>query len=245
MKTITKSADQALLIGKPPGFNSPAPSIIRRRNVSPTGFDFKNTERDYQNGVLQAETTTYTVMEQGYIILPDGSRVEAGTFQGTTSFATIKFSKSFAKAPVILTTIAFANGADTISGRHNNIGLSGFAYYFREQEKNVNTHSKETMNFIAWQPGKGTIGSVQYKAATTAKAVTQAWYAPAFKQAFKQPPMLLADQQTTSNTDTSALRVQNITTTGFQVKVEEEKSKDTELAHPAEAVGYLVIDKAE
>ncbi|MDD2467506.1 MAG: hypothetical protein PHI97_26280 [Desulfobulbus sp.] len=51
--------------------------------------------------------------------------------------------------------------------------------------------------------------------------------------------------QTTQNTDSSALRMLQITTTGFQVKVEEERSKDREVNHPAEAVGYLVFDKIE
>ena len=57
--------------------------------------------------------------------------------------------------------------------------------------------------------------------------------------------MLLADMQTTNNIDTSALRVQQLTATGFQVKVEEEQSKDSEVTHPAETVGYIALDKVE
>ena len=109
---------------------------------------------------------------------------------------------------------------------------------------NRNTHVNETVNYIAWEPGKGTVGSVQFEVATTANAVTDAWYTGTFQGAFTQSPMVLADMQTTNNTDTSALRMQQATTTGFQVKVEEEKSYDSETTHPAETVGYLAFNAA-
>ena len=58
----------------------------------------------------------------------------------------------------------------------------------------------------------------------------------------KIPPLLLADMQNTRDTDTSELRMLQITKTGFQVKVEEEKPKDKEVNHPAEAVECLVFE---
>ena len=51
--------------------------------------------------------------------------------------------------------------------------------------------------------------------------------------------------QTTNNTDTSALRVQQVNGTGFQVKVEEEQSKDSEVSHGTETVGYLSLNQPE
>jgi PKD repeat protein len=234
-----------IVIAGPPGLNNADPCVVRLRNVNQTGFDIKLAEWNYEDGIHPEENITYLVMEKGRMLLPDGSSVEAGTFQGSTNSSTVKFSKAFAKAPVLMTTVASANEADAISGRIKNVGASSFAYYFREQERNRNIHAKETVNFIAWQPGKGTIGSVQYEVAATAKTVTNAWYAKPFAKAFAQPPLLLADMQTTNNTDTSALRVQNTTATGFQVKIEEEQSLDKEVTHPAEVVGYLVFDKVE
>ena len=242
---LTSTFLNPVVIAGPPGSNDTDPCVIRLRNVDKTGFDIRLVEWNYQDGTHQPETVTYLVMEKGRITLPDGTMVEAGTFTGTTSFKTVPFSAAFAKAPVVVTTVASANEADTISGRVKTIGLANFAYYFREQEKNINKHVSETVNFLAWEPGKGSLGAVQYEAATTANGVTQAWYNATFQAAFDQPPLLLADMQTTNNTDTSALRVQKVTGTNFQVKVEEEKSKDTEVTHPVEAVGYLALSQAE
>ena len=234
-----------IVIAGPPSFADGQPCVVRVRNINSTGFDIRLTEWNYLDGTHPAETISYLVMEKGRHTLPDGSSVEAGSFAGTTSFKTIPFSQAFAKVPVVLTTVASMNEADTIAGRIKNVTAASFAYYFREQEKNKNTHANETVHFIAWEPGKGTVGPLHYEAAKTAHAVTQAWYSAALQDAFTAMPLLLADMQTTANTDTSALRVQQISASGFQVKVEEEQSKDSEVTHPAETVGYLAISQAE
>ena len=103
----------------------------------------------------------------------------------------------------------------------------------------------ETVNFVAWEPGKGIVGQMRFVAAFTANAVTNAWFSENHQSAFQHPPMVLADMQTTANTDTAALRTQQIGVSSFLVKVEEEQSKDSEVTHPAETVGYLAISQEE
>lgn len=231
-----------IVVVGPPRVKGSDPCVVRIRNVTSTGFDARIYEWNYLDGSHVVETVNYLVVEKGRTTLPDGSVVEAGTFTGTTSFKTVSFNGSFAKTPVVMTTIASVNEADTISGRLRNTGLTGFQYYFREQEKNTNNHANETVHYLAWEPGRGTIGAVQYEVATTATKVTNAWYTQTLQGTYGQAPMVLADMQTTNNTDTSALRFNTITTTGVEVKVEEERSKDTEVNHPAEAVGYFIFD---
>jgi hypothetical protein len=144
-----------------------------------------------------------------------------------------------------MTTIATSNEIDTISGRIKDVATTGFAYYFREQEKNTNKHVNETVNYIAWEPGEGTLGTMQYRVAATATAVTSAWYAITFPSAYTAPPLLLADMQTAIGADTSALRVQKLSVTGFEIKVEEEQSKDAEVSHGSEAIGYIALSQKE
>jgi hypothetical protein len=184
-------------------------------------------------------------MEKGRHTLPDGSTVEAGSFAGTVKWATVAFSAPFAKTPVVITAVASNNETDTISGRVKDIATTGFAYYFREQEVNVNKHVNETVNYIAWEPGEGNLGSMQYRVATTANAVTQAWYPITFPSPYSAPPLLLADMQTTAGGDTSAVRTQKMAATGFEVKVEEEQSRDSEVSHAAEAIGYITLSQKE
>jgi PKD repeat protein len=242
---LTTPFANPIVIAGPPSFSNSEPCVIRLRNVNSTGFDIRLTEWNYQDGAHPQESVSYLVMEKGRHTLPNGSSVEAGAYVGTTYFKSVPFSKSFAKAPVILTTIASFNETDTISGRIKSVTASGFGYYFWEQEKNKNVHLNETVNFIAWEPGTGTIGSVQFEAANTANAVTHVWHSAAFQTPAPRAPLLLADMQTTNSTETSALRVQQINGTGFQVKVEEEQSKDSEVSHSVETVGYLSLNQPE
>ncbi|MGD9948944.1 MAG: PKD domain-containing protein [Desulfobulbus sp.] len=242
---LSGSFQNPIVLAGPAGFNDPVPGVVRLRNVDATGFDIRFSEWNYLDGIHPQETVSYLVMEKGRYTLPDGTMVEAGSFAGTTTWATVTFSSALAKTPVVMTTIASNNETDTISGRLKDIATTGFAYYFREQEKNTNTHARETVNYIAWEPGEGSLGSMQYRVAATANAVTQAWYPLSFPSHYLAPPLLLVDMQTTAGADTSALRVQKLSAAGFEVKVEEEQSKDSEVAHGKEAIGYIALSQKE
>jgi hypothetical protein len=50
--------------------------------------------------------------------------------------------------------------------------------------------------------------------------------------------------QTFNGSDTAAVRMQTISKTTTKIKIEEEKSKDTEVEHATEDVGYLAIGSA-
>ena len=242
---ITNNFTNPIVVAGPLSFNDAAPGVVRIRNVTPTGFEIRVAEWDYLDGVHNSEMIRYLVMEKGRTTLPDGSIIEAGSFIGTTSFKTIPFAGTFTKVPVVVTTVITVKESDGISGRLKSVGLKNFAYYFREQEKNWNFHATETVHYIAWEPGKGTVGSMQYEVGTTGNKVTNVWYTHNHQTAFNQAPLLLAEMQTTNATDTSALRLQTNTANSFTVKVEEEQSKDSEVTHGAETVGYVSIFEEE
>jgi len=192
--------------------------VIRLRNVDATGFDIKFAEWDYQDGTHPEETVSYLVMEKGRTILPDGSIIEAGTFTGAPTNQNIRYNAPFNKVPVVLTTVASENETDTISGRLSKITTSSFAYYFKEQEKNKNVHVKETVNFIAWEPGMGMIGTVQFEVCQNCRRFDRFLGYHPLPATFERPPLFLADMQTNNNTDTSTLRSRSAAPTGASVK---------------------------
>lgn len=234
-----------IVVAGPPKFNNSAPGVVRIRNVNATGFEVRLAEWTYQDGNHPAETIGYLVLEKGRAQLTDGSWIEAGSFTGTTKTSAVAFGAALSKIPVVLTSIVSVNEADTVAGRVSAVARSGFSYAFREQEKNpLYGHANETVDYVAWEPGAGVIGGVQF-AAAAGPSITSSWSAVRFQGAFKQPPMVLADLQTNANNDTAALRLrQQATTSGFEVKVEEEQSLDLEVTHPAEQVGYLAFSQS-
>ena len=225
-------------------YNGNQACTVRVRNVSTTGFEIRLTEWDYLDVTHKLETVSYMVVEKGRTTLPDGSTVEAGSFTGTTSFKSMSFTQTFSKQPVVLTTVVSNNQAETISGRIRNVGLAGFDYYFREQEsysvKN-HAHKDETIHYIALEPGTGTVSTLSYEIANVASGVNDAWSNVQFQNKQTVAPILLFGMQTTNGTDSSSLRAQQLSGSGFQVKVEEEQSYDTETAHGNETIGFVKI----
>jgi PKD repeat protein len=236
---------EPVVIAGPPSTNDTQPCVIRVRNVTTDGFDIRLAEWDYLDGTHSAETVSYLVMDKGRTSLPDGSIVEAGSFAGTPTNQNVRFSGLFNTIPVVLTTIASENEIDTVSSRTSKITTASFAYYFKEQEKNKNQHVKETVHYIAWEPGQGTIGTLRYEVALAPDGLTDAWQIVPFQQPFARAPLFLADMQTTNDKDTAALRARAFTPAGAPLKVEEERSRDAETAHPAETVGFMAFDQVE
>ena len=243
--TLGTAFTNPIVIAGPASFNDAAPGVIRLRNVDATGFDIKFAEWNYQDGAHSEEVVSYLVVEKGRYTLPNGLMLEAGSFAGTTKWAAVPFSESFANVPLVLTTVATTNEDDTISGRVKDVSNSGFSYYFREQETNVNKHVNETVNYLAWEPGKGNLGLVNYNIVAAAGSATNLWKNVEFLNEYNVAPLVLSDMQTTNGSDPSALRMQNISPTGMEVKVEEEQSKDSEVTHSEETVGYIALNQNE
>lgn len=239
--TFGNPFNNPIVVAGPPSVNNSDPCVVRIRNITRTGFDIQLAEWNYQDGYHPRETVAYLVAEKGVTTLPDRSILEAGSFSGTTRFSTVGLKGLFTKTPIIFTTVASVNETDTLSGRIKDVGLSGFSYSFREQEKNRNQHVNETIHYIAWEPGKGSFGSLQFESAATGNRATNAWYTRTLQSTFKKAPVTLAGMQSTNDSDTAALRIRAITKSGFQVKVEEEQSLDQEVTHGAESVGFLAI----
>lgn len=240
--SFEQSFSSPIIIAGPPTFAGGDPCVIRLRNVSSSGFDIRIAEWDYLDGAHVTESINYLVAEKGATILPDGSRFEAGSFSSGIPFNRIKYISSFPVNPVVMTTIASENEADVTTGRIRNIDKTGFEYKLQEQELNEQTHTLETTNYIAWEPGEGAVEGLHYKVSTTGNAVKNSWYTVESGNFFNNRPFFLADAQTTNGGDPCSLRAR-FDALGAQVFVQEEKSRDSETNHGPEIVGFIIIDQ--
>ncbi|MCZ6917002.1 MAG: fibronectin type III domain-containing protein, partial [Gemmatimonadetes bacterium] len=75
----------------------------------------------------------------------------------------------------------------------------------------------------------------------TPDMVGSEWHTLSFAQSYSDA-VLLAGIQTFDGSDPAALRYKNLTASGAEIKVEEEASGDSEVAHTTEVVGYLVFE---
>jgi len=233
-----------VIAGPPTTVNESDPVLVRVRNIDQEGFDIRLQEWDYQDGTHAPETFNYIVIEKGIYTLADGSKMEAGNFTGTSSFSRLSLQQFYDFTPVILTQVATDNETDAVTGRILNSNQYSFEYKLQEMEKTANAHIPENIGYIAWEPGKGEVSGLLYEIGMTARTVTQNWFNLTFETKFPEQPAFIAGMQTHVESDTAAVRSQKMSTAAIQIKIEEEQSKDKEVRHKEEAVGYFTIGVA-
>ena len=113
----------------------------------------------------------------------------------------------------------------------------------QKQELNSQTHTTETISYIAWEPSSGNIDGLTFEINKTGNVVTDDFHKVTFNQDFMTSPMFLADMQTTDGPDTANVRWQKKDAYGVDVQIDEEQSKDTEIDHTTEIVGYMVFSQ--
>ena len=159
-------ADPIVVIG-PLSNTSTQPAGGRLRNVTSTGFQVRVQEWDSQDGVHGWERLSYLVMKRGRYVLGNGkvvlatsTSVSGGGYQSKT------FSQPFRRAPIILATVVTQTETDAVAVQIRNVTTTGFQIRLREQEANSQAHVAETVHFLAWEPGAGTINGFALEVGT-------------------------------------------------------------------------------
>ncbi len=233
--------EKPVVIAGPPSSNELEPVTVRIRNITTKGFEVRLQEWDYQDGIHVEEDVSYIVLDEGIHTLEDGTKIEAGTFLASNRFKNIYLAQSYDSTPVILTQIITENETDAVVGRIRKSSQTQFQYKLQEQELNKRSHGKETMGYIAWEQSIGTSQGLNYEAVITSNKVTHNWYPIEFGTTFIEIPAFIGNMQTKDGGDTSVIRIQEESNISIQVKIEEDQSKDSEVKHTTEAVGYLII----
>ena len=155
------------------------------------------------------------------------------------NWTTVNFNQSFSAAPVVVAQVASFNGGQAVTTRVRNVSTTSFQIRLQEEDGNDGTHVVERVDWVAVEAGTSTFGGTKVVAGVTGNSVTDAWSTVGFSSVTN--PVLVAEMQTFDGSDPAALRQRNLTSTSFQVKVEEEQSGDVEVAHTTEVVGYIIV----
>ena len=242
---FTKTFANPVVVAKPPSFVGSDPCVVRIRNLTETGFEIRIQEWDYLDGIHDAETVSYVVMEMGSYELADGSYVEAGRFvtQSITGSKAIEFNLSFNVQPVLVTSINTFNGENSVTAHIRDISTDGFSYKHQKQEIDMTTaHASETVSYIAWEPSSGQLGDMTFEVSRTGVEVRHKWFSIAFQEIFTTVPAFIAETQTTNGGNTMSLRYMTKDQAQAEVRIEEETSRDAETNHTYEVVGYMVFE---
>jgi len=231
------------------------PVTVRITAVDQTGFFIRLQEWEYLDGQHLAETVGYLVVERGSHQLPNGAWLEADDIPVGTgdSWQFGSFIAPFATSPVVLSSVATYNDASAVVTRLRNISLTGFEMMMQgsEASRTVYAHATEMVSYVAWEASCGEFNGYQFTVGKTADVVTHTPVYLGFTDqcagamTFTAPPVLLSDMQTTDGRDTANLRWDSKGNLSARVWVDEEQSRDGEVGHTTEVVGYLAIGETD
>jgi len=233
-----------VVITSPLSFKDSQPALARIRNIDNKGFEIRIQEWNYQDDTHSFETVSFLVMEQGHFDLPNGTKVEAGQFQGDSTFSEHIFKKPFNQQPIILANPVTTNQSNPAANRLRNVSVNGFVHKLQGEEKSQD-HVNETIHYIAWEQGTGSLDTTLYEIGNTDDKVNHNWLSLSFSQQSTTIPFYFAAMQSTDGGDTAGLRYTNLTNKSISIKIEEEQSKDSEINHTTETVGYLALFPSE
>lgn len=217
--------------------NDTDPATMRVRNVTDTGFEFQIDEYDYQDGIHGAETVSWLAISEGTHVLANGSTLVAGTASAGTGYADVSFGETLTNA-VVLHEVTSVNDPDAVVSRIRNVDDTGFQVRLREQEQG-SSHVPEQISWIALEAGTG----AGLDAGISGNVITHLADSFVFTESFSEAPVLLGDLQTRDGGDTSNMRLATSGANGFSAFVAEEQSRDTELNHTSEVIGWFALEE--
>ncbi|WP_050799641.1 PKD domain-containing protein [Thiocapsa marina] len=242
-----RSFTDPVVVANPASLNGGQAATVRISGVDANGFWIRVQEWDYLDGRHAFETVTYVAMEKGAHTLPNGERIEVGTFTHRGRWdKIIGFGEAFPTAPVVFAAVTSADDPTAVTTRVREVTAVGFRVRMNEQESLTDGHGTETISYIAWQPSEGTLEGLQFAVGVTGSSFTDQPSTLSFAAAgFTETPAFLAHMQTMNSRDTAVLRYRNLDASGVELLAQEEQSYDEETVHEAESVGWAIFQNVD
>ncbi len=239
--------------------NNTTPVVSRVSNVTPTSFDLRL--QNPSGGAVVPENVSYLVVEEGTWTI-DGVAVEAQKYPSTVTDAAqtnwVGEVQAYNQAytnPVVLGQVMSENDPDFSvfwdQGTARTDPPSGTALTSGKTvcEDTNSSRDEETIGFIVFEAGHGTIGGVEFEAALGADTVAGVTNAPpytySFNTAFASAPTVAHVQMAGvdgGNGGWAQVHGATVaTTTDLFLSIDEDQIGDTERAHTTEQVAYAVF----
>ncbi len=229
-------------------FNEDEPCVARVSNVVSNSFMVKIQEPANQDGLHLKETINYMVVEKGIWVLPDGSVIEAGktNISNTVgyqvsggSWVDIHFKNNFSSVPIVVSSVMSVNDSHFVKTRHNGVYSTNFFIALEEAEADSDQHAVETVSYIAMTSGTGVHYNIKYESERTPDLVTDSFYNQSFSQSYYSVPIVINSMNTYDGNNNAETRISDPGISSFNVKIEEDTTYDSEVAHTTEVVDYI------
>jgi hypothetical protein len=247
---LSRSYTNPVVFAQPLSYNGSHTSVVRITDVQPDRFTFYVHEAPDQDGAHTQETVAWVVLEAGRWQLADGTLLEVGKLKTAAEvgrgvpnqWATLSFASAFEGAPVVLSQVQSETNPHWVKTRQRNASASSVQLAMEEDDASTTAHGLEDVGWLAIESGVGTWNGQPYEAGLSPDSVTHVMTPIPFNQSFSTAPRVLASMATFDGTDGAALRRGTLTATTVEIKVEEDRTWDSEVGHTTEVVGFLAIE---
>ncbi|MFT7028472.1 MAG: hypothetical protein ACJAVS_002709, partial [Paracoccaceae bacterium] len=223
--------------------------ISRQRNPDGSGFQLTMQEEQADNRNHATETVGWFAVEHG-----GGSMTEMDWQAGSSAqnvngkLTNVSFNAAFAEAPLVVASLASYNGTDTASPRIGAVSTTGFtAMALEDQSYDLETfHGYEIIDWVGFS-AEGAIYAAPAPAGPPEVRILETGFAVAgdqvvhvsFGSAFTNA-VVIASVTSLNDADAAVARVFNVTSTGFDLWVQETDAADG--VHAAEAVSWIAVE---
>lgn len=237
--SFSETIQDAVVTLGPASYNGSQAVAPRIRNVTDDGFEVNLQEYSYLDGTHVTETLSWVAASAG-VHEVGGLRFEAGitTSAANENWTSESFATDFSDAPVVLAQALGESEMDALVTRIQNADADGFDFKLQEEEAKNGLHVAEDVHWIAFEQGNGDA----FDATLTPDAVTQNDYTVSFDAVSSDTGVFLAAMQSQDGGDTANLRLRSFDDDRAVIAVQEERSRDSEVAHTTETVGFLTAE---
>ncbi len=158
-----------------------------------------------------------------------------------SSWRSIRYQDEFLETPIVVAGPLADKDLDPASVRVRNSASYGFEIKIAEWDHQDGSHSEEDLSFMALAAGNHNLGGVSAEAGH--KLIDNNWKRINFEQSFASVPVVLTQVGSDIASSNVVTRVRDVTTSGFDVRLQESGVSDN--VHARERVNYIALGTGE
>ncbi len=255
----TGTLENPVVVAASPSNNDSRPVTTRiRKHGSSNGFEIRLVQWEYSQKEEEEphapETIGFLAVSQGRHTLANGTAIEAQRISSDSTvcpgkqYRCVNFENKFAVRPVVIAAVTTDNDSTPVLVRIHEVSVEGFQFHLQEEEANWDDgpfaigHGGESIDFIAWEQSQGEIGDISFEVRRTSARVSND-DTKILHRDFAEVPTLIPLMQTSNGKNTANLRWTTRDQKSFVVHTAEELSRDSEVSHVKERVGFIVLGR--
>ncbi|MDF2234831.1 calcium-binding protein [Albimonas sp. CAU 1670] len=224
-------------------------------DVTDEGFFLRIDEWAYMDGRHLAEEISWMAVSAGSWLLPSGDQLQTGRTQVDSKWTSAGSDAGLAGGASVFSTVQGEAEATPVTTRVRHTAEAAFQLRLQEEEGSDHLHPEETVNWIAVEHGAAAVNDIDRPFESWRREIAPGLdpetavdgdydehvFAQSFAQSYGSRPALFAALQTFYGRNPANVRLTDWDETGFAAFVQEEQSRDDELNHKPEGIGWAAF----